>query len=365
VVPGGVDRSGEYRVIPAVLALIERLASQVNLRVFALRQEREPARWQWQGVTIENIGSRRGTVWRGIAALRRAHRERPLDVIHSLWAGEVGFVATCAARTLGVPTHVHVAGGELAAIRDIGYGGALKPWGRARERFVLRGATSVSAASDFLLRQIAGFGVVAERVPLGPDAASWPARAPRARAAGEPARLIQVASLNRVKDQPTLLRAFREVLVVHGDATLDIVGEDTLGGAVQALARELGLGERVRFHGFHTQAALRPLVESAHVHVVSSRHEAGPLALLEAATVGVPTVGTAVGHVADWAPDAAVAVPPGDASALARAMLRLLDDDAARLGLAHEAQRRALAANADLTAQRFLSIYSGLLKARS
>ncbi len=36
--------------------------------------------------------------------------------------------------------------------------------------------------------------------------------------------------------------------------------------------------------------------------IISSRHEAGPLAVLEAAVKGVPTVGTAVGHIAEWAP---------------------------------------------------------------
>ena len=53
-------------------------------------------------------------------------------------------------------------------------------------------------------------------------------------------------------------------------------------------------------------------MREAHVSVISSRHEAGPVVALEAAAVGVPTVGTAVGHIAEWAPDAALAVPVGD-----------------------------------------------------
>lgn len=39
VVPGGVDRSGEFRVIPVLLALVERLARAHDVHVFALRQE--------------------------------------------------------------------------------------------------------------------------------------------------------------------------------------------------------------------------------------------------------------------------------------------------------------------------------------
>jgi glycosyltransferase involved in cell wall biosynthesis len=90
---------------------------------------------------------------------------------------------------------------------------------------------------------------------------------------------------------------------------------------------------------------------------ISSRHEAGPLAVLEAAVAGVPTVGTAVGHIAEWSPDAAVAVPVGDAASLARETASLLGDDRRRLALALEAQRRALAQDADWTARRFEELY--------
>ncbi len=52
------------------------------------------------------------------------------------------------------------------------------------------------------------------------------------------------------------------------------------------LAESLGLSADLRFRGFLTQAELRPLVEAADIMVMSSRHEAGPLAMLEAAAAG-------------------------------------------------------------------------------
>ena len=176
-----------------------------------------------------------------------------------------------------------------------------------------------------------------------------------------PARLIHVASLNRVKDQSTLLHALAALLKSGARFQMDIVGEDTLHGEIQGLAAELGLLPRVRFHGFLTRRQLRPIVEAAHLLVVSSRHETGPVAVLEAAAAGVPTIGTGVGHIAEWAPNAALSVPVGDWAAMATAIIQLLGDEELRLGIAREAQRRVLAEDADYTAKRFRALYARLV----
>jgi glycosyltransferase involved in cell wall biosynthesis len=197
------------------------------------------------------------------------------------------------------------------------------------------------------------------RVPFGVDLAKWPPLAPRQRSSAQ-ARLLHVASLNRVTDQPTLLRALAALAKEGVDFRMDIVGVDTLHGQLQALASELGIAQRLRFLGFKTQRELRPIMEAADLLVMSSRHEAGPLVLLEAAVVGVPTVGTAVGHIAEWSPLAALAVPTGDWEELAEAIRRVLDDEALRLQLATRAQRKALLEDADATARTFEGLYQRL-----
>jgi glycosyltransferase involved in cell wall biosynthesis len=163
--------------------------------------------------------------------------------------------------------------------------------------------------------------------------------------------------LNHVKDQPTLLHAARRLADAGRGFKLDVVGEDTLGGRIQALAAELGLDRMIRFHGFLTQRELRPVVEAAHIAVISSRHEAGPLAVLEAAVAGVPTVGTAVGHLAEWSPDAALAVPCRDPAALGAAIAALFDDEDLRLSIAAAAQRNAALEDAEHTSRGFDAIY--------
>jgi glycosyltransferase involved in cell wall biosynthesis len=359
VVPGGVDRSGEVRVIPALLALTARLAADHEVHVFATHQEAEPGSWRLCGATVHNAGARRRS-WRGIADIVTEHRKGPFDIVHAFWAGLPGALAVGAGRLLRVPSIVHVAGGELVSLDDIGYGGARKWHTRTLVRTVLRMATVVTCASAPMLELVADAGVMARRLPLGVDLRRWPPRPPARRRPDEPARLVHVASLNHVKDQPTLLRALHLLAGSGHSFHLDVVGEDTLGGRIQALAAELKLDQQVAFHGFLTQRALRPIVEAAHVAVMSSRHEAGPLATLEAAVVGVPTAGTAVGHIAEWAPRAALAARCGDAAALAAAIGALLDDEDLRMNLAVEAARRAAAEDAEHTARACAELYGSL-----
>jgi glycosyltransferase involved in cell wall biosynthesis len=164
-----------------------------------------------------------------------------------------------------------------------------------------------------------------------------------------------------VKDQATLLHALAIAAQSGLSFEMDIVGEDVLHGEIQHLARHIGLSERIHFRGFLPQIQLRPLMNTADLMILSSRHETGPVAVLEAAVAGVPTVGTAVGHIAEWAPEAAVSVPVGDSTALAAAICRLLADEELRLRIARAAFERANREDADYTAMRFEALYSQLV----
>lgn len=363
IVPGGVDRSGDVRVIPALLALVRRLASEHELHVFAMNQEPVPDSWLLEGARVHNLGQPR-PAWRAARAIWAEHRNEPFRVLHAIWAGSCGAVAVAMGALLGVPSLVHLAGGELVSLPDIGYGGCRLLHGRLLQRGVVRCATRVTAASAPMCDLAARHGVRARRVPLGVDLERWPTRRPVRRLPTEKARLVHVASLNRVKDQSTLVQAMRLLADRGCDFHLDVVGEDTLDGEIQALASKLGVSGRVSFHGFLTQRELRPIVENAHVALISSRHEAGPLAVLEAAAVGVPTVGTSVGHLAEWSAAAASVVPCGDPAALADAVHALLEDDQLRMQLAAEALRRAKLEDADETARSFNAMYRELTARR-
>jgi glycosyltransferase involved in cell wall biosynthesis len=356
VLHGGVDRSGERRVIPVVLALLARLAARHEVHVFALAQEPRPASWTLHGAYIHNIGSVRA-VHRAVAALLREHRRARFDLVQALWAGAGAVVGRIASRLARLPLLVHLTGGELVGFPDIGYGMARRLHWRLINRWVFAGTAILTATSDPMVNLAASFGWRTRRVPLGIDLEAWPPAQARPRVPDGAARLIQVATLNRVKDPGTTLRALRLLRERGMHIAVDFVGEDILGGEMQALAHSLGLAEVVTFHGFLTQRELRPIMERAHLHLVSSRHEAGPAVALEAAALGIPTVGTHVGHLAEWAGRASRTVTVGDAAGLAHEIEALLTDDALRLAMGRAAQARAIAEDADFTARSFEALY--------
>lgn len=364
IVPGGVDESGTHRVIPALIWLIRRIARHVDLQVFAMRGEAVARSWKLEGATVHNVGGNGRRSLRTLRRLLSANAERPFDVLHAFWASGPGVPAGVAARFIRRPLLLHVTGGDLVDLPEIGYGGRRGAAGRARVSFALGAASRLTAPSDAIRADLAALGHSAARVPVGVDTTCWAPRTPVPRDPGRSARLLHIASLNRVKDQPTLLRAARRLADTGMDFTLDIAGEDTLDGCIQRMAVDLGLEERLRFHGFLTQPELRPLMASADLLVLSSLHEADPVVALEAAACGVPTVGTRHGHIRDWAPDAAVAVDPGDWPALAGAIETLIADDALRLRIARNAQERALREDADWSAERVSRLYEELAGAR-
>lgn len=362
IVPAGVDPSGEYRVIPAIMWIVERLARRHGVTVITLRQEPRPSFWQSLGAQIYNIGTKPRRL-RAVRLLLHLHRRQHFDVFHAIWARGAGEVALVAARLCRRPVLVHLAGGELVWMPDIAFG---SPRRRARwlAGFVLRQADRVTAASSPMLELARRAGASGVRVTLGPDLTMWKPEAPRPRDHQRPARLVHVGSLTPVKDHQTLLRAVAELRRQGRSVRVDLIGEDALGGWVQGLVKELGIEDVVTFHGFLPQRRAVPIVKAADLMLVTSRHEAGPVAMLEAAAVGVPTVGTAVGHVVDLAPRAAVAVPIGDWDRLAAEVAELLDHEQRRLALAREAQRWAVRENADWTSERFEELYQEVARRR-
>ncbi|MBF9071163.1 glycosyltransferase family 4 protein [Streptacidiphilus fuscans] len=136
-----------------------------------------------------------------------------------------------------------------------------------------------------------------------------------------------------------------------------IAGEGADGPALKARIKSERLPAKLL--GFRADVA--ELLAAADVVVISSRWEARPMVAQEALRAGVPVVTTAVGGLPELVGDAAVLVPPGDATALAAAVSSLLADPARRAELAEAGPQQAETwpTEADTVAQ-VLSVYDEL-----
>jgi glycosyltransferase involved in cell wall biosynthesis len=330
-----------------------------DVHVFAVRQEPGPGEWRLLGACVHNAGGSHPLMRasRTLAKLRKEHRRAPFDVIHALWAVPQGVIAAVARMALGIPVLIHLPGGDIVSLPELHYGARVTFASHVALHLAVSRADRIAAPSAYMVALARASGIAAERAPFGVALDHWPVAAPRRRASSKAAKLLHVADLNPVKDQETLLTAAVELRKREIPFVLDIIGEDQLHGKIMQRARELNLEGCVHFHGFLPQRALKPYVYAADLLVVTSRHEAGPVVALEAASAGVPTVGTHVGLLADWAPAAARTVRVGDGAALAAEIAELLAHEDERLQLALHAQQRTIEENADITTSRIRDIY--------
>jgi glycosyltransferase involved in cell wall biosynthesis len=142
--------------------------------------------------------------------------------------------------------------------------------------------------------------------------------------------VLSVARLEAGKGLDVLLRAAAHL----PEATFAIAGDGPERVVLEALARALGVDERVRFLGFRND--VEALLAGCDVFVLPSLDEGFPLSVLEAMAACRPVVASDVGGVPEAIThdETGLLVPPGNPDALAAALARLLDDAPTRRRLA-------------------------------
>lgn len=218
---------------------------------------------------------------------------------------------------------------------------------------VLRRANRIVVADDVLVESSPFLRPYRDKCTAcryGTDIAFWSGLSPSEKTEVEamrrqhPRLVLGVGRLVAYKGFEYLIRALQ-----HVDATAIIVGEGPLEKDLSALARSLGVADRLRFAGRQSRDSLKLLMHAARMVAMPSisAAEAFGLVQIEAMAAGCPVINTmlptAVPHVARDGREG-LTVAPGAVEELAVAIARLLDEPglAQRLGDAGAARAREM-----------------------
>jgi len=143
--------------------------------------------------------------------------------------------------------------------------------------------------------------------------------------AGSPI-LLSVGHLIERKGHHLIIQAMPEILRVHPEAHLVVVGEGEMQGALQELVRQLGLTARVSLVGAVPQTELPRWYSAADLFVLGSSREGWANVLLESMACGTPVLATAIWGTPEVvaSPDAGALVADRTAHALAEGAMQLL-----------------------------------------
>jgi len=208
--------------------------------------------------------------------------------------------------------------------------------------WALRRIDAVVAVSRPLADLLRSRGVSSDRLHVVPNAWS-PLTAPLSRddarsqlGLGDAIQFAWLGRLTREKGADVLVRA---IPALPPNVRISFIGDGRERSSLVTLASELGVADRIDWHGLIPDAGrLLPAFDG---YVLSSRTEGTPIALFEAMAARTPIVATRVGGVPDVVGEAdAVLVPSEEPLALAAGMRSIIENPAAANARSAAAARR-------------------------
>ena len=264
--------------------------------------------------------------------MREIIKKGDFDVVHAHHAfARMPLSALSIARDLGIrsilTTHT------VSFMPDYEYLWKTISYGYPVYRMMLSNADEIIAVSVAAKKFISHFTDVPVRViPNGVDSHKFrkmnKVEARKIMGFGDEPFFLYVGRLVSKKGLFNLLLAFKDVIKEIPGAKLRIAGKGKLKPVLQSFTNVLGINENVEFLGFVPDELLNPLFSSADIFVLpSSFGESFGIVILEAMASGTPVIGTRVGGIEEiLAGGNGILVPPSDPSALADAMLSLIND---------------------------------------
>jgi glycosyltransferase involved in cell wall biosynthesis len=285
---------------------------------------------------------------RGVQVLLRdARRCRP-DLLHAHWLLPNGWIGAVVSRLLGIPLVVSIPGSDARVA-------ASNPIFRAMARFALGQASLLTANSADLRDAVLPLGADLSRfemilygvdpAALRPDSTGVVELRRRLAIDDTAGVILCVGRMVPKKGFDVLIRALAEPALQGQPVVAVMVGEGDDKALWQALARDLGVAERLRWVGSVPKTAIGPYYNMADLLAmpsVSRPADGLNVCVLDAMSCARPVVATPVaGNPLAVIPGVTgLIVPEQEPAALATAVAALLVDPAIRRQMGAAARRR-------------------------
>jgi glycosyltransferase involved in cell wall biosynthesis len=356
--------SQEDRHLRLCQALIRKGVHPILVFSRPLRPDIE-SRLRSSGAEIEAIDYGEGVAhyWRSLRRLVKKFSVTTAHIIFFDYFSAVPWIA----RLCGIPLVIYEMqnSGEFRAT-------SWKRWLlRLRTKVMTSPVTKVIAISEFVKQQLLAAGAPETKIVvryLGVDTARFaPSRQARKdwvdrfSIRSDEVILSTVSYLRPFKNPQILVEACKELRQRRTPVRLLVAGDGEMLPGLKALAKQLGVEDRVHWLGNVSDPLT--LLQASDIFVLASVGEAFGLVLAEAMACGVPVVGSRSGSLSEVVEEecTGLLVPPRDAVAFADAIDLMSRDGPRRRQMALRAVDRVRARfSLELTVQKTLDIYASL-----
>ena len=285
---------------------------------------------------LEQVSFIFGGIWRCLFLLREF---RP-DITIAFFGVPSGPIAWTLRLVSGIPYIVSMRGGDVPGFRPYDF----KTYHKLSApvlRLVWKNARALVANSKGLKELALTFSPKSD-VKIIPNGVDLREYAPAERQ-WTPVHILSVGRLVYQKGLDLGMRALASLRNL--DWTWTIAGDGDVRPALEALAAELGIAERIRFTGWQDKTEIRACYEKANLFIFPSRHEGMPNAVLEAMASGLPVIATEIAGSEELVVhnETGLLVPADDVDALTTAIQTLITDETMRKQMG-KASRQKVAA---------------------
>ena len=227
---------------------------------------------------------------------------------------------------------------------------------------VLKGTDRLVVPSGFLVDVLGEFGLSALAIPNIVNVSQFKFRVRR------PLRphLVCTRGFHPYYCVDVVVRAFSEIQKVFPDARLDLVGGGPLEGEIRNLVRKMNL-TGVNFQGVAARNEIGRFYDDADIFINASRLDNMPVSILEAFAAGMPVVSTepeGMHYVVEHERTGLLSAP-GDVAALAKNVIRVLQDAELADRLVSNGQQELKRYSWPVVREQWLEIYRALTSKES